>query len=117
MADLANRTVFQEDLDYVEANFYLRISHQSQIIEGGARKALASLFVHGRRGPHPLFGRASFDFDKDKAILLLKDQVNFSARRAEIGHEKFEATSLQVLFGREFAEFTALQMNGTFLAL
>src|SRR4051812_27910054 len=102
MADLANPTFFQEDLDYVEANFYLRISHQSQIIEGGARKALASLFVHCRRGPHPFFGRSGFDFYEHQTIVLLENQVHFSARRAEIGHEEFETASLQMLFGREF---------------
>ena len=88
MTDFVDRTVFEENLDDVEAELHARVFQQAQVIERGAGKPLPSFPVHRGRGPHPLFRGTRFDFDKHQAILIPKDQIHLSPIRAEVGCEE-----------------------------
>ena len=85
MADFMNHAGLQQHLDDVEPDFYLRILEQPQVVQRSARQPASSLGLYGGGGARPIFRGTRFDFDKHQAILIAKDQIHFSAFRAEVG--------------------------------
>jgi hypothetical protein len=85
---------------------------EPQIIKGAMGETAAAFGIHSDSGARPFFGGTGFDLDEDEAIGISKNQVNFTARRTEIGGEKFEARCFEKLLSRPFAEATMPQMGG-----
>ena len=79
---------FQQYLDNIEPDLYLRILEQPQVVQRSARQPAAPLGLHRGGRARPIFRGARFDFDKRQAILIPKDQIHFSAFRAEVGGEE-----------------------------
>src|SRR5439155_8442227 len=108
--DLAHRAVAQQDLNNVEAQFYAGLFEKLEVIERRLRKEPAFAGVHGCGRARPFLGRTRFDFHEHKAIAVAKDEIDFAARRTEVGSQEFHARSAQVFFGGVLAEFTPPQM-------
>ena len=75
----------QQHLDYIKPDFHLRILEQPQVVQRSARQPAPSLGLYGGGGARPIFRGTCFDFDEHQAILIPKDQIHFSAFRAEVG--------------------------------
>ena len=88
MADFMNHAGFQQHLDYIKPDFHLRILEQPQVVQRSARQPAPSLGLYGGGRARPIFRGTRFDFDKHQAILIPKDQIHFSAFRAEVGREE-----------------------------
>lgn len=79
MPDLVKLAFLQQHLNDVKADLHLGISQQAQVIKSSPCQAPLSLCIDGGSRPLPIFGRAGFYFDENKAIPIAKYQVDFPA--------------------------------------
>src|SRR5262249_33811684 len=91
--------------------FHWWILEQPQVIQRGPRQSAPPLGIHRRRRAHPFLRRAGFDLDKNQAIRLTKDKVDFSPGRTEVRSKKLEPLSLKLLFRRTLSQLTVLQVQ------
>jgi hypothetical protein len=112
MPDFPNLTFPQEHFHNIEPDFDLRILQQPQVIKRAFRNQTPLARIHGGRGAGPVLGRTGFHFDKDKAIPVAEDQIDFAAFGTEICGEKFQALFLEKTFGGAFPKGAVPQMNG-----
>ena len=96
VTNFANISICQQHLNDVETNFDLRLPKQLQVIETALRKEPSLTRIHGSGRTHPIFRRSSLYFDKHETILLAENQIDFTARRAEVRCEKFQPEFLEM---------------------
>ena len=110
MPHLRHCAVAQQHFHDVEAEFYLWIFQEPQIVERGGGEEFFLARIYGVGGARPVFGGTCFHLNETEAVAIPKNQINLAAFGAEVGGEKFQASGLQEFFRREFAEFAAPQM-------
>ena len=114
MAHFMDHAGLQQHLDDIEPDFYLWILEQPQVVQSSARQPTAPLSLHRGGRARPIFRGTRFDFDKHQAILIPKDQIHFSAFRAEVCREELQAVPFQMAFGGALTEFAVAQMKRLF---
>lgn len=111
MTDFAYGAVLEQDFNNVEAHFHLGIAQQAQIIQAGAGKSAAAFGVDGGGGPDPLLRGSGFHFHEDETIAVAEDEVDFAARRAEVGGKEFQAKTAQVFASGALAELAEAEVE------
>src|SRR5262249_34741776 len=82
--------VAQEDFHDVEADLYLRLLEQAQIIQRTLGKQPALARIDRSRRAHPVFRRTRLDLHEHQAVVVAKYKVNLSAFRTEIRRQEFQ---------------------------
>ena len=110
MADFADGAVAEQDFHDVEPDFHLGILQKPQVIEGALRKEPFFSRIHRGGGPGPILGGPRFHLYKNEAIVVAKDEIDFSPARAKICGQEFQPESLQMLFGGALAQITSAEV-------
>ena len=69
-------------------------------------------FIDRSRRAIQAIRRAGFDFDKDKAFAISKDQVDFTMRRNKISRQKLAALLAEILARGFLAQLACAQVFG-----
>lgn len=112
MTDFPHRFRLQEDLHDIEADFDPRVLDPPQVIQRCECELALFLLIDGCSGPGPALAGAGFDLHEHQAILLLKDQVDFTPPGAKIGDKEFEPQFLKILSGRLLPEVSPHKVAG-----
>ena len=104
-------SILQEHLDNIETQFDGWVLQKAQVIQGGAGQASTPFPIHSRGGPFPILGGAGLDLGENEAVRIPKNQVDFTAVRAEIGGEEFEAALSEIFFGSTLPQFAITQVQ------
>jgi hypothetical protein len=84
----------------------------AQVIKGCYTDLLLFTPVHGFQGTAEVSCSACFDFDKDDAIPILADNINFTAFLPIISGNDFETSGCKKINGTIFALFTETDSIG-----
>ena len=114
MAHFAHPAVLQEHFHNVEADLYLWVLQQAQVIQRGPREPPSPLLIHRCGWPRPFLGGASLDLDEHEAVVIAEDKVYLAAWRAEIGGEELQALAFELLFGGPLAQFAVAEVERLF---
>ena len=80
MPHFIHYTVAEQHFHDVETDFDRRILDEPEVIEGRFREETPFAGIDGGGGARPILGGTSFDFDEDQAVLVAKDEVDFTPR-------------------------------------
>jgi hypothetical protein len=114
MPDFADGAIKEKHFHDVKANFDGWMFEEFEVIECGLGEKPAFADVDGRSGPHPFLGGPGFDFDKNEAVRVAEDDVDFAAIGSEVGGEKFQAHGGEMAAGGLFAQGSVLEMKWEF---
>ena len=91
MAHFAHRPFAQKHLDDVEAYLHFRMAQQLQVVQGSLREKPAFTRINSGSGASPIFRRAGLHLDKDKAVMIAEDEIDFTPIRPKIGRKEFQS--------------------------
>jgi hypothetical protein len=104
MANLADRTFFEQDLHDIKTHLNGWILQKVQIIQTTSGKPPTPHCIHSRRRPVPSFRGSGFHLNKNEAIRIPEHQIDFASRRPKISGQEFEPPFLKKTFGLALAE-------------
>jgi len=111
MPDFAHLAVRQQHFNDVEADFYLRILEQFQIIERTLRNESAFADIHSGGRAGPFFGRTRLYLDKHETVPVAEDEIDFATVGAEICGEEFESELLEMCLGCTLTQCASLKVR------